>query len=357
MAVNCVILIGLSAWLLSPALSGDAVGAKNPSDVTSAVPSAAPVPVLSKAEVLAQTDKWFGVSIPKAPWSEDDLNRVSVAAGARPNMLQYFVRWDQDFKPDMIDATYRQGQLPVISWEPWDGKANGGNNQPKYALSKIINGDFDKYLTRFATAVRDKRVPIAIRWAHEMNGRWYPWNEQQSGNKQGEYAQAWRHVHDVFTKAGAQNVIWIWSPNILRPVPNVSLSQLYPGDQYVDWIGTVGYGVNEATAGQTFDATLKALRLFTKKPLVITETGAQPGSTQLPWIKNFFDWMAKHPDVIGFIWFEYSKEQGGTADWRFSHRADTTQAFRTGLTKLKLNPTPNPTPSVAPSPSPSPSGS
>jgi hypothetical protein len=351
MVANCVVLGGLAAWLLSPAVTGNGRPEANAADVF-ASPSAAPLPVITKEELLAKPGKWFGLSLPKAPHSEDELNRVAQAAGARPNMLQYFVRWDQEFKSELVDATYRQGQLPVISWEPWEGKTQGGNNQPKYALAKIINGEFDRYLTRFATGVRNKRVPIGIRFAHEMNGRWYPWNEEQSGNQKGQYVQAWRHIYNVFKKVGANNVIWIWSPNILRPVPNVSLSQLYPGDEYVDWIGMVGYGVNESTASATFDPTLKAMRKFTKKPLVITETAAQPGSLQLTWIKDFFKWLAKQPDVVGFIWFEYSKEQGGSADWRFSHRSDLATAFKAGLAGVRLVPAPVSTPALSPTPTP-----
>lgn len=209
-------------------------------------------------------------------------------------------------------------------------------DQPKYALKKIANGDHDSYITRIATTVRDARYPVAIRFAHEMNGHWYPWSERRSGNKRGDYVRAWRHVHDVFTQVGATNVIWIWSPNILRPVPNVSLKALYPGDDYVDLVGMVGYAVRERTAEAVFGKTLDALAKITDKRVVITETGAQPGPLKTRWIKDFFRWIPMQRNLAAFVWFEFSDTQGGNQDWRFSADPDHAEAFRTGIQALDL---------------------
>ena len=174
--------------------------------------------------------------------------------------------------------------------------------------AKIARGDFDGYITRVATAIRDQEWPLAIRFAHEMNGNWYPWSEQTSGNRPGDYVRAWRHVHDIFRRVGATNVVWIWSPNIVRPVPGIDLRRLYPGDAYVDWIGLVGYAVTERTAAAVFDPSLAVLARFTDKPVIITETGVQPSDFKSAWITDFFRWLPTRRQVIGFIWFEYNKE-------------------------------------------------
>ena len=52
---------------------------------------------------------------------------------------------------------------------------------------------------------------------------------------------AWRRIHDLFTRAGATNVIWVWNPNDIYPVPQVQLKPYYPGNAYVNWIGITGY--------------------------------------------------------------------------------------------------------------------
>jgi hypothetical protein len=340
MVANGVILVAIAAWLLKPTTNDlSTPDGSAPAAQAGATPSPTAARQPTKADVMAIKGKRFGLAAPDVPWSGPELERLSTAAGAQPSMVMVFVKWTENFRIEPIEICYERGALPVVSWEPWAGQKSGVS-QPKYALSKIINGSFDQYITRFATAVRDARLPIAIRFAHEMNGNWYPWSESLSGNTKGQYVKAWRHVHDIFRKVGATNAIWIWSPNIIRAVPNVSLAALYPGDAYVDWAGMVGYAVKESTAAPVFQPTLTVLRKVTRKPLVITETGATSSSRKAGWIRDFFAWLPTRPEIIGFIWFEYSREQGGTADWRFTQTPAAAKAFKAGMQALKPAPGP-----------------
>ena len=56
--------------------------------------------------------------------------------------------------------------------------------------------------------------PFFLRWGHEMNSDRFPWSEDANGNRRGEFVQAWRHIHDIFTSVGASNVSWVWCPNV-----------------------------------------------------------------------------------------------------------------------------------------------
>jgi hypothetical protein len=339
MGVNVTLLLALSCTVLYFTVAGGSSRGSavapdflaNPS-VSASVSASVP----TKAEIMSGTGDYFGLSSPQAPWSRTEITSLSGQAGARPGMLEYFVNWTEEFRPQAVVASYAQGCVPVISWEPWAG-LQAGTSQPAYSLARITSGAYDGYIARFATAVRDQRWPVVIRLAHEMNGTWYPWAESMSGNQAGQYAQMWRHVHDIFARVGATNVIWLWSPNIVRPVPDVQLHPLYPGDDYVDWIGMVGYqATEETTAAETFDLTVKKIRGFTQKPVLITETGAAPGPNQAAWTANLFDWLAGRHDVVGFIWFEYDKADTGTKDWRFTTVPDTLHAFQHGIGRLTL---------------------
>jgi hypothetical protein len=95
---------------------------------------------------------------------------------------------------------------PASSWEPYDTSP-----------AAIADGHSDAYITRFARAVRALNVPVVISFGHEMNGNWYPWETTQS--TPAEFVAAWRHIHDLFIQAGASNVIWVWNPNIINPMP------------------------------------------------------------------------------------------------------------------------------------------
>ena len=79
-----------------------------------------------------------------------------------------------------------------------------------------------------------------LRYGHEMNGSWYPRADGVNGNAPGDFAAAWRHVHDVVTAAGATNPSWVWSPNIPY-TGSTPLDGLYPGAVYVDAVALDGY--------------------------------------------------------------------------------------------------------------------
>ena len=128
----------------------------------------------------------------------------------------------------------------MVDWRSWDYTVTPIYNQPRFSLSAIINGAHDAYIKSWATAAKKWGHPFFLRFDPEMNGDWYPYSEVRNGNSKGEYIQAWRHVHDIFTQLGVTNVTWVWSPNIdepgLTPIP-----ELYPGDGYVNWIAMDGY--------------------------------------------------------------------------------------------------------------------
>jgi beta-mannanase len=346
MTVNILLLAAITALVMhtsgriaaatdaqNQAQSATGPGLPATVQTNAALPGNAP----SKAQILASSGRYFGVAAPGIPWSSSTISRISQTAGAPPDMAEYFVNWKQDYDAIPVQDAYAQGMLPVLTWEP----SPGGNARttrvdfPEYALSTIIDGSHDAYITRFADAVRDAKWTVAIRFAHEMNGNWYPWAEGVNGNTAGQYAQAWRHIHDLFAREHADNVIWIWAPNIIRSA-KTPLRELYPGDAYVDWIGLSAYDVTERTAAALIDPTLNEIRRFTAKPLLITEIGGRPGAVKAAWTADFLGWLPKQRDVIGFIWFEYTKAQGAGTDWGFDADTATLASFRLGVQPLKL---------------------
>jgi mannan endo-1,4-beta-mannosidase len=296
------------------------------------------------SELLAPNYNFFGVSTPQAPYDWKDFQIFAGAAKKLPSMLEFFNGWDRGFPRDQVVETWRRGALPVISWEPRPtvqpvGPDSDNTSEPGYTLASIIDGSHDAYIDQFATDVRELGLPVAIRFAHEMNGNWFPWSEERNGNQKGEYVQAWRHVHDRFTALGATNAIWIWSPNVITARPSVRLAPLYPGDDYVDWMGMVGYyrrlylddkgKPKDPTFANTYQSTIDELRTVALKPIVITELGAIEVSQNKPaWINSLFAGLAQNPDIIGFVWFDHSVNGN---DWRIESSTAATEAFATGV--------------------------
>jgi mannan endo-1,4-beta-mannosidase len=89
---------------------------------------------------------------------------------------------------------------------------------------------------------------VLMRFLHEFNGNWYVWSGNKNGQAEGgpeKVVAVWKYVVDRFRKVGADNVKWMWVPH--GPSTDRSeeawnnVSNYWPGDDYVDWIGLDGY--------------------------------------------------------------------------------------------------------------------
>jgi hypothetical protein len=164
----------------------------------------------------------FGVANSGGPLASAELDRVAKTAGEKPSLLLFYKDFLQSAPITELDAAVSRGATPIVTWEPW--AAGQGVNQPQYALARITAGDFDPYFRQWGTALAGWGKPVMLRFAHEMNGDWYPWCEAVNSNVPGDYIRAWRHVHDVVVGAGATNVSWLWATQrrrCHRPVRSV----------------------------------------------------------------------------------------------------------------------------------------
>lgn len=260
----------------------------------------------------------------------------------RPQVYQFAQDWAHDrFDAERLDQVARRGMMPMVAWEPWDHTEEAEEpelrgEQPDFRLSRIVEGAFDSYIRSWAEGIASLGYPVGIRFAHEMNGYWYPWCEQSNDNRPGEYKKAWRHVHDLFDEAGATNAVWVWSPNVdyANATP---FKALYPGDAYVDWVGLSGYygtvgKENYQSFERLFSPSKAKLRRLTDKPLVITELGATDAAgRKAEWIAEMFRTLPRHRDIIGIIWFQAVKE----IDWRVTSSEAGLRAFAAGVANAR----------------------
>jgi mannan endo-1,4-beta-mannosidase len=249
---------------------------------------------------------------------------------ANPNLVLLFKNWvDQSrFNRFQLDQVHSMGATPIIAWEPWNPRSNM-TRQPPFTLKKISSGYYDTLIKSWADGIRDLGYPVMLRMAHEMNGHWYPWCVGVNGNKAQDYVRAWRHVHNIFTQEGANNVAWVWAVNVNRYLKRVALKPIYPGDSYVDLVGMDGFGTQpRETFSSVFGSTIAEVRKFTKKPFLIAETGAQELHTKkAAWISSFFRALTTNRKIVGFIWFNANKR----APWIVNSSRASIRAFRSGL--------------------------
>lgn len=344
----------------TPGTAGGAANpvAPRPSDPGAPAGSGATPQAPSKAELLDPDSRYFGMYTEQAPFSWATFDAAAEQVGRSQNMVGYFGGWDEDYRANAVTRAWERGMLPMLTWESRPiGAKNDVVEEPDYSLPTIIAGDFDAYLTRYAQDIVATGLPLAIRLDHEMNGVWYPWSEQTAsggsinGNQRGDYVRMWQHVHDIFQAAGANDlVIWVWAPNrIDNLAPSLqsvdTLRGLYPGDDYVDWVGMSGYQRPpypddfEPTFTNTFGRTLDRLRQVSDKRILLAEVGASEiGGTKPQWVTSFFEGLdpGANDDVIGFAWFNlavttYISGELATNDWRVDSRANSLAAFRAGI--------------------------
>src|SRR5215212_9874594 len=151
------------------------------------------------ATILApETGAYTGVGVPvNDPTLLDQFTKDS---GEKPAIILDYIDWEwfPDFPTARMDKLTARGAYPLLTWEPWDSRADT-KLQASYKLSKIIDGAHDTYISRWAQQMKKWDKPIMLRFAHEMNGDWYSRSEGVNGNVSGEYVKAYQHVHDIFT--------------------------------------------------------------------------------------------------------------------------------------------------------------
>lgn len=284
------------------------------------VAAAAAAEGTSAAAVAPLSGKVYaGVTVDGSLGEVPELDAYTGSAGGKkPSVVMDYRDWAHtpDFPADFANLVVGRGATPMLTWEPWD--ASAGVNQPAYRLSAIAGGTYDALVKRWASEIKAWGRPLMLRFAHEMNGNWYPWDEGVNGNTAGQYVTAYRHVVSLFRAAGATNVTWVWSANVAYS-GSVPLSRLYPGDAYVDWTALDGYNFGTTTSvgwqsfEQVFGPSITQIKALSGRPLMLSEVGsAEQGGNKASWISDFFSRLSKRPEIRGFIWFNHNKE----ADWR-----------------------------------------
>jgi mannan endo-1,4-beta-mannosidase len=230
-----------------------------------------------------------------------------------------------------------RGITPMIWWQP---SAPPGRERGEYArYIRIINGRHDDYIRAWATDARDHGGPIILRFAHEMNGKWYPWGITRFDNTPERYKKAWQHVWRIFRDVGASNVRFLWSParEICKGCePNYRFEDFYPGNRFVDYIGLNAYnsakykwrsmtGVLERPIARLREVS-QTERFPRGKPIIIDEVGSNHiGGSKAEWLDDgYYDVFRRWPRVKAIVYFDVDMRERSKKDpdWRLIRPTD-----------------------------------
>lgn len=339
--------------------------------------------VADGARLAPDSGALFGVNL---DWSTTTLEEFSIELGERPAVAVSFT--------SLPMSETEVGYVRAAAAQVHD---NGGmlllTLEPRQGLSAVTPTVVDE-LAQLLAGINDSGVPVIVRFAHEMNGSWYPWSQRPQ-----EYVAAFREVASVIHREAPGSAL-MWAPNYgggypftggefgARPdsadyaeldtdrdgivsMADDAYSPYYPGDEYVDWVGMSLYhwgashpwgentlpeegkfaaqltGNYRGTAGDE-TAVVDFYQVFGVdhgKPVAIPETAAfviprgdTEGETAIKkaWWRQVVspDLLDRFPGIRMVNWFEWNKfesEVNATVDWTVASDAALADAFRADL--------------------------
>ena len=266
---------------------------------------------------------YLGVYENGPPASYQPVANFTQAVGRQPNLVGYYSGWGEPFKDSFAETVHRHGAATIVQMDPtWA------------SVSSIAAGDYDSYLRSFADSVRTFGYPVVIGFGHEMNAYWYPWAYGHAAPS--KFIAAWRHIVTLFRAQGADNVTWLWTIQADEPGTG-PIASWWPGAQYVTWIGVDGYYYRPSdTFFSIFAETIAHVRMFTAKPVLVSETAVGPDVDQQAQISNLFAGMSQY-GTLGLVWFDIPQDNGiYHQDWHIESSRAAQAAFSRGASTLTL---------------------
>lgn len=308
--LTAAVALAAGVAVLACACDGQAAGGAS---------SSAPATPFDVSSLRHPAGRMLGVVDDKSPWQYGIVTTFTQQAGRSPDIREYYGSWGEDFDTEGNAFLWKHGQLPMLELTPSDT-----------SLADIAQGMDDAWIRRFARQIAAYHGPLALSFAGEMNSPWNSWGPGHA--TPADFVAAWRHIHDVVRDAGADNVVWVWSPHVVDSGSRARLRPYYPGDAYVDWVGVIGYygPVDGAAFAGLFTPTLREIARFADRPVLITETGVAESGRKEAQIRDLFVGAAK-ADVIGLVWYDQRKNWPGSSlpmDWRIDTSVGAQAAFR-----------------------------
>jgi mannan endo-1,4-beta-mannosidase len=266
---------------------------------------------------------YLGVFATGTPDTYQSVSGFTRAAGRQPNLIGYYSGWDEPFKTGFAQQVRQHGATTIIQINP-----------TLASVANIAAGQQDAYLHRFAAAVRAYGHPVVIGFGHEMNANWYSWGYGQASPA--AFVAAWRHIVTLFRQQGATNVTWLWTLQADEKGTG-PVASWWPGASYVNWVGIDGYYYRPTDSFfSVFGATVAQVRLFTGKPILLSEAAVGPGAGQAAKIPGLFTGMRQY-GTLGLVWFDIAQNDGVYhQDWHLEDNPAAVSAFRHAASGLAL---------------------
>lgn len=313
-------------------------------------------------KVLPPEEGIYHCAYPDFTDSEDNVTSEAVAgfealAGKDVTWVYFSNNWFNGIKfpKKAVRTVWSYGRVPFVRMMAWSDY-HSGEPDPVYKMQRIIAGEFDQELRRWAVAARKTGIPLMIEFGTEVNGDWFPWNGRWNGggtkDKYGDpkladgperFRDAYRHIIQIFRQNNVRNVTWVFHVDD-ESWPRTSwnaMAAYYPGDDYIDWIGISVYGAlvpgEEWTEFKdSFDAAYAEFTAISaSKPLALLEYGVVEDpeiGDKAAWIRKALDSIRanRYPRIKAVsYWNEaWENDDGSISDLRIDSSTAVLNAYR-----------------------------
>jgi mannan endo-1,4-beta-mannosidase len=285
---------------------------------------------------------------------------VKALTGADADAVVRFLSWEDPFPAKACARIAAYGALPVLTWELFWPSIHKDNRRvcsaDETGLDRVLSGECDGYIDRFALAAGTFGKPVMLRFLHEPNAGWYTWSGSKNGGPDrgpAKVKSVWKYVVDRFRAAGADNVLWLWclhEPSVdVSPEVWNAVGEYWPGDSYVDWMGIDGFNnypehpeVDDPmflSFRKCFRANYDQLVRLSEKPIAVMTATVEYNYSEYPstkpeWITDAFSGLRENfPNIRLLSWFHCRLSD--RCDFRINSSRESSEAFRIGLRKIK----------------------
>ncbi|HEV2814444.1 MAG TPA: hypothetical protein VGW10_14410 [Solirubrobacteraceae bacterium] len=270
--------------------------------------------------------------------------------GRRPEVFQLFAAWGN------VEWTFKRADASGARMMLHLSTADGPGTREKISPAQIAAGRGDAFLVRFGERIAERGEPLYLRLMAEMNG---PWNQYcafdangraRPGHSTRSFRAAWRRIALILrggeresvdrrlralrlppVQAGSgplaqAPVALMWVPHNATAL-NIAGNQpraYWPGNRYVDWVGTDFYGQNP-----NWGALERIYDGFPGKPFVFGEW-ALWGRDDPSFVKRLFAFARTHRRVRMMIYNQGGREDG---PFRLKQYPRARRALRAALSR------------------------